>query len=168
MATWITIVFISSFLLVQSPVTAYTISTSSFERTATNIELIIDYGNSTQQVITGISGLTAFDALDQSASIIYTQHNYGRFVTAINGISNNANGNGRYWQFWVNNELAPIAADFYELTDGDQVLWKYCSPENAHTGSPLNDFNLLAGLILIAFFAGLLIGIVLLVNRRLR
>lgn len=166
-AVLITIAFISSILLVQSPTTAHSSSTISKERTAVNIELIIDYGNSTQQVFTGLSGLTAFDALDQSASVVYVEHIFGRFVTAINGVANNAEGNGRYWQFWVNGELAPIATDFYELTDGDRILWKYCSPENASTGSPSYISDLWIGLILIACFAGLIIGIALLVNRRL-
>jgi hypothetical protein len=159
-------VFISSLLLVQSPITARTSLTISLERAAENIELVIDYGNSTQQVFSGLSGTTAFDALNKSASIAYIEHSFGRFVTSINGVANNANGNGRYWQFWVNDELAPIATDFYELADGDQILWKYCSPENASTGSPLGNPGLWVALILIACFAALIIGIALLVNRR--
>jgi hypothetical protein len=148
-------VFISSLLLVQSPITARTSLTISLERAAENIELVIDYGNSTQQVFSGLSGTTAFDALNKSASIAYIEHSFGRFVTSINGVANNANGNGRYWQFWVNDELAPIATDFYEL-----------APENASTGSPLGNPGLWVALILIACFAALIIGIALLVNRR--
>lgn len=163
----ITIAFISSLLLVKSPIIAHTSSTISLEGAAENIELIIDYGNSTQQAFTGLSGLTAFDALDHSASVVYVEHSFGKFVTAINGVANNANGNRQYWQFWVNGELAPIATDFYELADGDRILWKYCSPENASTGWSLDNPGLLLGIIIFTCFAGLIIGIALLVNRRI-
>ncbi len=164
----IAITFTTYILLAQCPNILFTTSTISSERTAGNIALIIDYGNSTQQVFTGLSGLTAFDVLNNSASIVYLEHGFGRFVTAINGVVNNANANGRYWQFWVNDELSPIATDFYELADGDRILWKYCSPENAFTGSPFNNSSLWIGLLLITCFVGLVIGIAFFVNRKLR
>lgn len=100
---------------------------------AANVELIIDYGNSTQQVFQNLSGNTVFDILNQTTIVVFTQHAYGKFITSINGVDNNANANGHYWQYWVNDELAPVAADNFILADGDQVLWKYCAPETTHT-----------------------------------
>ena len=113
---------------------------------AANVELVIDYGNSTQQVFPNLSGNTVFEILNQTASVVFTQHAYGKFITSINGVENNAYANGHYWQYWVNDELAPVAADNYILAYGDQVLWKYCAPETPHTTPlPLN-LELLVGL----------------------
>lgn len=100
------------------------------ETLATNIELTIDYGNSTQQVFPNLSGTTAFDVLNQTATITFTQFPYGRFIDSINEVENNANNNGYYWQYWVNDELGPVSADNYGLSNNDHVLWKYCAPEN--------------------------------------
>ncbi|MDO8055237.1 MAG: DUF4430 domain-containing protein, partial [Candidatus Hermodarchaeota archaeon] len=98
-------------------------------KAAANIELTIDYGNSTQQVFPNLSGDTVFDILNQTATVVFTQYAYGKFITSINGVDNNEGENGRYWQYWVNDELAPVAADNYVLVESDQVLWKYCAPE---------------------------------------
>lgn len=53
----------------------------------------------------------------------------GVFVLAINGSSN---GEGqRYWQYWVNQGYADLAADRMALQDGDTVLWRFASPQEA-------------------------------------
>ena len=113
---------------------------------ALSVELTIDYGNSTQRVFSSLSGNTVFDILNETASVRFTQFVFGKFVTAINGVENDANGNGYFWQYWVNDELAPIAADNYVLSDGDQVLWKYCAPETTPTTTPAPDNELLLGI----------------------
>ena len=100
---------------------------------ASNIEMTIDFGNSTQLVFPNLSGDTVFDILNQTTTVVFTQYAYGKFITSINGVENNADANGHYWQYWVNGELAPIAADNYMLADDDQVLWKYCAPETTPT-----------------------------------
>jgi len=120
--------------------------TSIPKKFAANIELTIDYGNSTQRVFSSLSGDTVFDILNQTTTIVFTQYAYGKFVTSINGVDNNAGDNGRYWQYWVNGELAPVAADNYLLADGDQVLWRYCAPETTPTTLPTISPELLMGL----------------------
>ncbi len=49
----------------------------------------------------------------------------GTLVTEINGYKNGTDGN--YWQFWVNNEYAEVAADTYPVAAGDSVMWKFTS-----------------------------------------
>jgi hypothetical protein len=114
-------------------------------KAATNVELTIDYGNSTQQVFPNLSGDTVFDILNQTATVTFIQYAYGKFITSINDIENNASENGRYWQYWVNEELAPVAADNYILAEGDQVLWRYCAPETTPTTPPTINPELLIG-----------------------
>ncbi len=113
---------------------------------ASNIEQTIDYGNSTQQAFHDLAGVTVFDVLNETTIVVFTQYLYGKFITSINGVENNANDNGFYWQYWVNDNLAPVAADNYVLSDGDQILWKYCAPENTPTASPPPGPELIFGL----------------------
>ena len=46
-----------------------------------------------------------------------------RFVEAINGIRNNQDGNNRWWQFWVNGELAPVGVGSYRVHEGENIEW---------------------------------------------
>ncbi|MFX1577615.1 MAG: DUF4430 domain-containing protein [Promethearchaeota archaeon] len=126
------------------------------ERLAMNIELTIDYGNSTQQVFPNLSGPTVFDVLNQTATVTFTQFPYGKFIDSINTVENNANNNRYYWQYWVNDELGPVSADNYELSDNDHVLWKYCAPETTSPITTTPDPELLLGIGII----GVLVAIV--------
>jgi hypothetical protein len=99
--------------------------------------MTIDYGNSTQQMFSNLTGNTVFDIINETVSVRFTQFAFGKFIIAINDAENDANGNGYFWQYWVNDELAPVAADNYVLSNGDQVLWKYCAPETTPT-TPLS------------------------------
>ncbi|MFX1318570.1 MAG: DUF4430 domain-containing protein [Promethearchaeota archaeon] len=113
---------------------------------ALDIEQTIDYGNLTQHVLYNLAGVTVFDILNETSVVTFTQYLYGKFITSINGVENNANNNGFYWQYWVNDELAPVAADNYILSEGDQILWKYCSPETIPTATPTPGPDLIFGL----------------------
>ncbi|GEM_PF-2540530 len=135
---------------------------------ASNVGLTIDYGNSSQNVYSDLSGLTVFDILNQTAGVTFIEFAYGKFVVSINGVENNANQNGFYWQYWVNDELAPIAADNYVLSDDDQVLWKYCAPEETSTPPPTANPDMVLGVVLVAFFSIFIILLALFVSRRMR
>ena len=141
-ALLITLFCLLSFITLHSIASADERSSS---RAAANIELTIDYGNTTQQVFLNLSGDTVFDILNQTSTVVFIQYAYGKFITSINGVDNDAGENGRYWQYWVNGELAPVAADNYVLAEGDQVLWKYCAPETIPTTPSTISPELLMG-----------------------
>jgi hypothetical protein len=128
------------------------------ESWASNVVMTIDYGNSTQSVFSNLTGNTVFEIINETASVSFTQFAFGRFITAINDVENDANGNGYFWQYWVNDELAPVAADNYVLSDGDQVLWKYCAPETTPSTPPNPGPELFLGLGII-----IVVGIILVV-----
>ena len=130
----------------------------TYEIRASNVELTIDYGNSTQRVFSNLTGNTVFDIMNETVNVSFTQFVFGKFITAINGVENDADGNGYYWQYWVNDELAPVAADNYVLSDGDQVLWKYCAPETTPTTTATLGPELLLGLGLIVV-VGIIVAI---------
>ena len=52
------------------------------------------------------------------------------FLTAIDGVAGNQNDNGRYWCYYVNGALAPVAFNSYVLQDGDSVAWDYLPASN--------------------------------------
>ena len=141
---------------------------TAFSAMASNVGLTIDYGKSSQNVYSDLSGLTVFEILNQTAAVTFIEFAYGKFVTAINGVENNANQNGYYWQYWVNDELAPIAADNYVLSDGDQVLWKYCAPEETSTPPPTINPDMVLGVALVVIFSIFIVLLALFVSRRMR
>jgi hypothetical protein len=120
-------------------------TTKTHAALASYVNLTVDYGNTTQDMFSDLSGNTVFDILNQTTSVTFIQYAYGKFITSINGVENNANDNEYYWQYWVNNELAPVAADNYILSDSDQVLWKYCAPEITPTTPPTPGPEILLG-----------------------
>lgn len=46
------------------------------------------------------------------------------FVDSINGLEN---GEGNWWQYYVNGKYGEISSDRKELFDGDHVEWR-CEP----------------------------------------
>ena len=47
----------------------------------------------------------------------------GVFVESIDGVKNGTEN--KYWQYWVNSELPPVAADKKEVKKGDKIEWKF-------------------------------------------
>lgn len=132
------------------------------------MELTIDYGNSSQHAYANLTGETAFDVLNQTAIVTFSEFAYGRFVESINGVENNANNNGFYWQYWVNEELGPVAADNFILSDDDRVLWKYSAPEETSTPPPSVNPDTLIGVVLVVAVGGLIVLSAIFINSRIR
>lgn len=84
------------------------------------------------QDVVAVGEATALSLLEEAAGrntdVTVATESYGdigTLVTAINGYQNGHDGN--YWQFWVNNEYAEVAADKYPVATGDSVMWKFTS-----------------------------------------
>ena len=152
----------------RTPAHGQVTSSSSLTLAAGDVRLVIDYGNSTQRAFPDLSGSTVFDVLNETTNVTCTVHAFGRFIQSINGVANNAGGNGYYWQYWVNDQLAPVAADFYVLSSGDDVLWKYCAPGQTGPGLPQGVPDWWIGLFVILGMGGMLAVVTALVARRSR
>jgi Domain of unknown function (DUF4430) len=50
----------------------------------------------------------------------------GAFITAINGT---VNGQGGYWQYWVNGTYGDVGADHRALHDYDVVSWNFTASQ---------------------------------------
>ena len=49
----------------------------------------------------------------------------GILIERINGYENGSSN--QYWQYWVNNEYADVAANQYAVRPGDAIMWKFPS-----------------------------------------
>ena len=82
-----------------------------------NITVVIDYGNGTveKHLIPKMvhPNITVFHALLAVANVSYRYYGDLVFVEEINGVYNNENNNGRYWQYWVNGEYGEVACLLY-------------------------------------------------------
>ncbi len=77
---------------------------------------------------------TVFGLLMEAAgrlhfSVVYVVYEVpqGVFVSAINGTVNGEDG--LFWQYWVNGQIGPVAADHMALSDGAHVLWNFTTPQ---------------------------------------
>lgn len=86
-------------------------------------------GEILQYNITPYPGSTVFSLLDELSKREDFEMSYkmysemGVFVESIDGVKNGTDG--KYWQYWVNNELPMVAADNLQVQGGDTVEWKF-------------------------------------------
>jgi len=116
-----------------------------------------------------LSGTTV---LNVTASVVPVEYEwYGDlvFVTSIAGVPNDSE-RGLWWQYWVNGELGPVAANKYVLNNKDLVEWRR-SPADTDgedmTDTTIMDPSLYPGIV-VTIAWGLLILVVLLIRRRVK
>ena len=78
----------------------------------------------TEIAYTAQPGITSLEQLlDEVQDVAVEESQYGKFVDAIEGHQNGTDG--KYWSFYVNDEMAQVGADTYIQKEGDRVLWKF-------------------------------------------
>jgi len=77
--------------------------------------------------------MTAFDLLKQgvdSLTLEFKSKTYKGMGVMVEQIGEKKNGDdGKYWMYYVNGQIAPVAADKQELKAGDRVEWKFEKPK---------------------------------------
>ncbi|MDD3002866.1 MAG: DUF4430 domain-containing protein [Candidatus Shapirobacteria bacterium] len=69
-----------------------------------------------------LKGKTAFDSLTESGNKMeFQQSSLGKMITSINGIPQ---GDGKYWQYSVDNKYAEVGADSYQCQGGEIITWE--------------------------------------------
>ena len=122
---------------------------SQAEGAASNITVNIDFGNGTILSFEDVVADTVYNATRQVVNIEEEWYGDLVFITSIAGVANDPDQN-RWWQYWVNGVLGPVAANKYHLEDGDLVEWRL--PSQNATGElttftdPMSDPSLLVGM----------------------
>jgi len=99
------------------------------EKTSVTIVIHGDGWTVTDHVVV-YAGDTAFSVVKRSAerhALAFKYTYYASFdSTLIDQIGDTANGNGgKYWQYYVNGELAMVGCDKCEVSNGDSVQWRF-------------------------------------------
>jgi len=101
------------------------------------VDIAIDYGNGTvvwynDTIVSKGASLLAATAL--VARVDYVYGAWGAYVTSINGVEEvivepGAEGYSWMWYRWNEGEgkweLGPVAADAYQLSNFEKVMWRY-------------------------------------------
>ena len=103
---------------------------SSIREKVIQISITIDYENGTSETFRDIYAAQNASVLEALKSVATVHATYwpsfdAFLVDAINGVANNVDNNGRWWEYWVNDKVALASADKYILQDGDNMTWKY-------------------------------------------
>ena len=104
------------------------------QTTSIQVQLIIDYQgyapNEEYPLNLPSGEYTVYDAMIlANLSMETTGAGPLLFINAINGVRNNQDGNNRWWQYWVDRELAPVGAGSYVFQDDAVVEWRYTQPQ---------------------------------------
>ncbi|MGY5871166.1 MAG: DUF4430 domain-containing protein [Candidatus Thorarchaeota archaeon] len=128
---------------------------------ATGIDLTIDFGNGTVVNYTGLSATNVYNLTATIFDVDVIWAGDRVYINAIDGVAKNENHG---WQYWVNGNYATVAANLYNLSDGDFVLWNRTISGFQNQTEP--DSTALVGGLLIA--AGGLVFLALLYWRSIR
>ena len=98
------------------------------------VSLMLDYGGGVIKTYNDIAlpvDATAFDKLkkvttDNNLELKYKDYggDLGVLIETIGDKTNDVKTN-TFWEYWVNNNHAPVGAGSYKLKNGDIVEWKY-------------------------------------------
>ena len=96
----------------------------------TQVDIMIDYGNGTVQWYNDTriqTGASVLDATVLACDIEFQISDFGSFVTAINGVEQDAS-HFWIWSFYDDEwGMGPVGADQYNIHDGDIIGWTYTS-----------------------------------------
>lgn len=135
------IVILIAIIAVLGAISAYNFLTV-VEKEETTATVIINFGNETlwtfENITTENNTVFGFliEAADEGGFSIDTKYysGMGIFINEIAGVQHGTDIPGiddedqRWWQYYVNDELGPVAADRQKVNDGDIIEWRFEIP----------------------------------------
>ena len=132
---------------------------------ATGIELEIDFGNDTIILFSDVEGTDVLSITEGQLDLVVEWYGNLAYVTAIEGVSNDPQ-TGLFWQYWVNDELAPVAANLMTVNDTDHILWRRTSSNFIEPPGTENDSGVLVGIIVIGILSPVFLGFLQVITMR--
>ncbi len=158
-----TVALVASFLLVCVPVCALPVAGAVTDahkhaQASSGIVVNIDFGNGTNVTYAGLQASNVLNATQAIARIELNWYGDLAFVVSIDGVSNDA-AQGLWWQYWVDGQLGPVAANKYQLQSNDSIQWRREPSE--YSTNPGGQFNYTAlfGAAALGVFALAFLGI---------
>ncbi len=133
--------------IISQPAVTFTGEVSR-EIAATGLSLHLDFGNGTILSFHDIEGTNVLNVTESVTEVGVVWYGDLVFVTSIADVSNNESA-GLWWQYWVNDELGPVAANKYQVQDGDVISWRRILPETEPTDQPM-DYTLIGAAVVLA------------------
>ena len=137
------IVILIAIIAVLGAISAYNFLTV-VEKEETTATVIINFGNGTENsrtfedITTENNTVFGFliEAADEGGFSIDTKYysGMGIFINEIAGVQHGTDIPGiddedqRWWQYYVNDELGPVAADRQKVNDNDIIEWRFEIP----------------------------------------
>ncbi|MHA2162688.1 MAG: DUF4430 domain-containing protein [Candidatus Thorarchaeota archaeon] len=148
-------------LILANPISTVDIksgTTGSFELSATGLTVHLNFGNGTVREFENIEADNALAATESIATLEIDWYGNLAYVTSIAGVESDTAA-GLWWQYWINGELASVAANLYDVQDNDTILWQRTSSAvNQETIQPLNT-TLIIGVPVVALLGVLFLAI---------
>ncbi len=92
------------------------------------VKIVVNYQDADKAnetiVIKLPKGSTAFEAFDKTLALEYEQYSFGVYVTAVNGVSEDA-GADRFWQYYADGKYAPVGLTDYKLDKDVELEFRY-------------------------------------------
>ena len=106
-----------------------TAPTEQTDQAEVKVTFLINSGDSFEVIRTTVPmGTTVLEAFRQVAELNLKEYgNLGAYIVGINGLDENPD-TGFYWQYYVNDELAPVGVSNFRLEKGSTIEFRYERP----------------------------------------
>lgn len=71
----------------------------------------------------GVEGQTVLETLKIQEDVVTQDSSFGEYVESINGLVGGEDG--KYWVFYIDNEMAQIGAADYVMSEGEVIEWRF-------------------------------------------
>jgi len=125
----LTVFLFSAFLLAALLPGCVFFKEKAFENGFLSVVVSVNNGSSiVSKTVLVKNGSTAFDVFNSSFNLSFTVHPvYGIYVTGINGLMEDSKA-GKYWQYYVDGELAPVGVSSLVLTRNASLEFRFEAP----------------------------------------
>ena len=95
-----------------------------------SVTTVIDNGDNTtsydKKVSSGTTALELINLISSDDGIVLgtTEYDFGTIIDSIDGVGDDTD-DGKYWSFYVNDELSVVGMGDYPVNDNDSILMKY-------------------------------------------